>query len=741
MAKRWAKHQTSQEVAVGKITIKGVEVKIALTPVTGTILRVSIQPASEGAAPAERLDGPDLQPRDWQQPTAVLTETDNDGVQVGECTVSTAGDPTVLTVARRGRVIQRLAFDGDVTRFDLGDSRLYGLGQGFHSPMNRRGGIYDMAVNGQVSGIIDNGSVTTAIPYLIGSDGWGLFFHLPWKAVFDLNGGHWGAKPGGLDGICERAGGDVWDLFVVDGAESADAVTGYYEITGRAPLPPKYALGYQQSHRTLLYNKESFMRTCAAYFRESGFPCDMLIYLGTGFADDGWNVRHGSYDFNKRVFPNPAQDLAELQAEQFKIMLHVHDCPSTLHGMVSDEGVDPDDESHAANYWAKHQALLDGMPVEAWWPDGGDELGIEARLARHRMYQEGSLQQFPDARPLALHRNGYAGMTRWGGVIWSGDTLCEWKTLERQIQIGLNVAVSCSPYWCTDTGGFFSTKEYDGELYVRWFQYSAFCPLFRSHGRPSWLHAPFGWSRYKPSEVPSEHAKSAYAASRSEIDDSVAPDPRVEPVCRRFAELRYRMLPYLYTCAREAYDTGMPLMRPMWLAYGADRWYSGVGDQYMLGPSLLVAPVYTKSALARKVALPEGTWYGLLDGKTYQGGTHVVVDAPLDSMPVLVPAGAVIPMGDVMRYVGEEGHTDESGFEHLELAIYTGADAEYTLYEDDGRSMAYEKEVCTRTTFRWDNAQRRVTAEGVSSTHAGKMRRLKGVLYPGGKAIELICRY
>ena len=146
----------------------------------------------------------------------------------------------------------------------------------------------------QVSGSIDSGSATCAIPYLIGAAGWGLFFHLPWKSILVLNGHYWASRPGGLDGYCERTGGHVWVLFVVDGAELSDAVTGYYEITGRAPMPPKFAFGYRPSHRTLLYNDESFFKTSARYFRERCFPCDMLIYFGTGFADDGWNEHHGT---------------------------------------------------------------------------------------------------------------------------------------------------------------------------------------------------------------------------------------------------------------------------------------------------------------------------------------------------------------------------------------------------------------------------------------------------------------
>ena len=726
---------------MGSINLKGVDVKIALTPVTSTIMRMSVYPAAKEAAPSVLLDGPDIKPRDWEEPAAILTETDNGVLHVGQFAVSTEGEPMTVTITRKGRTVQRLMFDGDMTRFDLLNSRLYGLGHGFHSPMNRRGSIYDMAVNGQVRGIVDNYSATSAIPYLIGTGGWGLFFHMPWKSMFNLNGISPEVGQSGLGGYCERRGTDTWDVFVVDGVDIQDAVTGYYEITGRAPMPPKYAFGYQQSYRTLLHNGENLMKTSARYFRESGFPCDVLTYLSTGYADDGWNEINGSLEFNRRVFENPAEDLAELQAEGFKTMLHVTRCPENLHGAIDDEGVDPDEEDHAKNYWERHGQFLDGTPTQAWWPDDGDELDIETRLTRHRMYREGSIKKSPDRRPLALFRNGYAGMTQWGGVVWSGDNLCEWKTLERQIPIGLNAAVSFSPYWCTDTGGFYSTREFDGEFFIRWFQYSAFTPLFRSHGRPSWLHVPNGWSRFKPSEVPSEHADNNYDTSRQEIDENVSPDPRVEPICRKFTELRYRMLPYIYTCAREAYDTGMPIMRPMWLAYGPDKWYSGVEDQYMFGEKVLVAPVYIKAAAARDTALPEGLWYGLLDGKTYEGGDHVVIDTPIDSMPVLVSAGGIIPMGDVMRHVGEEGHIDDNGFENLEVHVYAGADGEYTLYEDDGNSLAYEEDMCTRTTFKWDDSKGELTIDGASSIHSGKERRMKVVIMPEGKTMELTCSY
>ena len=726
---------------MGNIRIKGIDISIAVTIVTDTIARISVFPDKLADPPHRQFDAPDLSPRNWQSPAAVLSQTDSQEIQAGSFVISITGDPAELSVSRQGRVVQRFLFNDDRIYFDLTHSKLYGLGHGFATAMNRRGSMFDMAVNGQIRGIVDNGSATSAIPYLIGTAGWACFFHLPWKLIFNLYGVSDEPSKNGFDAYCERKDGDGWDLFVVDGAGPSDAVTAYYEITGCPPLPPKYAFGYQQSHRTLLHQNENFMKLTAKQLRESQFPCDMLIYLSTGYADAGWNIINGSLEFNREVFADPAGDIKNLQDSHYKIMLHDTRCHQSLHGIIDENNIDPDEEDHAQNYWARHERFLESTPVDAWWPDDGDELDIEARLARHRMFREGSLKMQSNTRPFALYRNGYAGMTRWGGVVWSGDNLCAWKTLERQIPIGLNVAVSFSPYWCTDTGGFFSTKEYDAELFIRWFQYSAFTPQFRSHGRPSWLHTPFGWNGYKPSQIPSEHYDNPYHTEMHEIDANVSPDPRVEPICRKFTELRYRLIPYLYTYARKTYDTGMPLMRPLWLSLGPDHWFSGVEDQYMLGESLLVCPIYAKAAVARAVALPEGTWYGLIDNKMYEGGAHVVVEAPLDTMPVLVPAGGILPMGDVTQYVGEEGHTDEGGFDNLEVLIYTGADGSFTLYEDDGISLAYEKGACTWTTFFWDNTEKRLSVTGISSVSPGKKRKMKARCIPNGDTFEVLCTY
>lgn len=739
-------HTCERKFATARIALMSGP-SIALTSVTRTILRISIYSDSEAVSLEVALDGLDLQPRDWSPPAAILSLGTEARAEVGEFQVSTARQPAAINIRRNQHQVQRLALDGDRLRFDLGASRLYGLGQGVPSAMNRRGGIYDMHPTHPRMGTLDHDGSSVAIPFIIGSEGWGLFVRAPQDCLFNLGG------PGsevGMEGMCERRGAAGWDLFLIDGSghaagiepDLAEVVRGYYELTGRVPMLPKYAFGYQQSHRELRAGDVDFKQVTTDFFRDTGFPCDLLIYLSSGLAGaSGWNTEMGSFDFNDAVFPDPAADLVRLRDANFRVALHTHQCPVDLHGTIDDADPPSEESAHAKNYWARHAAVLAAGPVDGWWPDGGDELSIESRLLRHQMYWQGSLEYAPDTRPFALHRTGYAGMTRWGGAVWSGDILSEWRTLRIQIHVGLNASVSFSPYWCTDVGGFISTKEYDGELFVRWFQYATFTPFLRAHGRPSWLHAPHGWSRFRPSEIPAERVESHYFASHDVLDEQVSPDPRVEPICRSFAELRYRLLPYIYNSAYQAHATGLPMMRPMWLVAGKERWCSTADDQYFFGDELLVAPVYHKGATARSVALPEGSWYGLLDGKSYGGGNHIMVDAPLGLLPVLVRAGSIIPVGDLLHYVGEPGHTDANGFDNLELWVYPGTDAELSLYEDDGVSLGYKRGVCTTTTIRWNDATQSLTAEGETSVVPAGERHISVKLMPGGEESQLACPY
>jgi alpha-glucosidase/alpha-D-xyloside xylohydrolase len=299
-------------------------------------------------------------------------------------------------------------------------------------------------------------------------------------------------------------------------------------------------------------------------------------------------------------------------------------------------------------------------------------------MTRVKMYYQGHLTTAPDVRPWTLNRNGVIGMARWGAWLWSGDTQSRWDTLRDQIWVGPNTGLSVTPYWGSDTGGFYMTRELTGELYARWFQFSAFTGPFRSHGRIWRLRLPWGWGLGEMGFL--EGQKDVPA--REEMNN-----PAIEPVAKKYAELRYQLMPYTYTLAREAYDTGMPLMRALWLHYPDDKQALVQSQEYLWGRDMLIAPVYEKGATTRDVYLPAGTWYDWWDNSRHDGGTTVRRTVDLATMPIYVRAGAVIPFDPVRQYVAQPATGPTT------LKVYTGASGEFTLYDDDGISQSYYLEL------------------------------------------------
>src|SRR6185369_819599 len=310
-----------------------------------------------------------------------------------------------------GSQVQHLAFEeggeGGLT-FRAGGPIL-GLGEG-EQQFDRRGQAYRM-INGQLSPTLATHGATIPVPFLIGTEGWALFVHRPWGEI-DLRAdpGRWAPNP-------KSRGAEGVDLFIMDASEPAEAMAEYTRLVGQPVMPPKWVLGYIQSHRTLAGPAEPLQ--VARMFREKQLPCDALIYLGTGYCTNGWNTGHGSFEFNPQAFAQPAEQLKELHALNFKTVFHINHAPRDLFGGSVLEA--SDSPLHIRNYWARHRTV-EALGADGWWPDDGDELPIEARLARHRCYYEGPLGDRPGTRPWSLHRNGYAGVARYGGWIWSGDT-------------------------------------------------------------------------------------------------------------------------------------------------------------------------------------------------------------------------------------------------------------------------------------------------------------------------------
>ena len=633
-------------------------------------------------------------------------------VRAGDLVVRLSADPPTLFVdTRRGEPVQRLRFDRAAPgmSFLLPRGPLLGLGEG--GPQFDRKGSTDQMRNGQGGYRLATHGTRAPVQWLIGTDGWGMFIDQPGGA-FDFTGAEGRFTPTVLpppgaqlvnspDPVPSGAGLPL-DLFVVASRDPAVLLGEYARITGLPELPARWTLGYQQSHRTLA-GPESILEV-ARTLREKRLPCDALIYLGTEFTPSGWNSRNGEFTWHPGNFPDPKGMLDALHAQHFKVILHVVIEGRRLLGTVRDSctaaplpaGRTADNqwpvERQVACYWPAHHPLVQ-LGVDGWWPDQGDGYDAPSRLNRHRMYWEGMRQERPTERPYALHRNASAGVQRYGGYIWSGDVQSRWETLKAHVPVALNTGLSGLPLWGTDIGGFYGTPELTGELFVRWFQFAAFCPLFRSHGRNWHLHTPWGWDGGDGG--PPETAN--FTPDPSELHNK-----EVEPICRKYLELRSRLMPYTYTALKETSETGLPMMRALWLHYPDDPEAVRRGDVFLWGRDLLVAPVTEKGATVRRLYLPRGQWHDFWTGDIVAGGRELDRPVDLATIPLYVRAGAVIPTGPVRQY------SDEPVPGNTLLTIYPGADGAATLYEDEGRSFAYRSGAWMRMALSWTDRERRL---------------------------------
>lgn len=678
-------------------------------------LRITLKPASFRP---EFPQSPVLPEREYPRPALTLREISKPvRKKVAGLMVEVQPAPLRIRVTGNdGTLIQSLDFqaDGSVA-FALDEQPVLGMGEGGPRPsrgsdwrkapveFDRRGTFQEMEPRWQ-SGAYGS---RNPVPLLIGTRGWGLFVATPW-GQFDLreqgNGRFIPAVTNDAmvmrqsftnqtkqlgKGIppMESFVPGLLDVFIFDAREPEVFMKDLSTISGQAVLPPKWSLGYMQSHRTL--QDDAQMVRIVQTFREKRIPIDAVIYLGTGFTPRGWNTKQPSFDFNPEVFKrDPAQVIADLHKHDVKVALHMvpwdRDRLPTLQGSIPPKKGEIVDSSHIADYWQQHIGLVK-TGVDAWWPDEGDWFDLFERMKRHQLYHEGPISTQPDRRPWSLHRNGHLGVARWGGWIWSGDTDSSWKTLEAQIAVGINHSLSVGPYWGTDIGGFYPNKELTGELYARWFQFGAFCPSFRAHGRTWWTRLPWGWGL---SELgPTEHPEPPLS---SELNN-----PTIEPVVKRYAELRYQLLSYNYTLAWQARETGLPFMRSLWLHYPEDARAAELGNEYLWGRDLLIAPVFEKGATNRELYLPSGDWYDWWTAEKQSGGRTITRAVDLATMPIYARAGAIIPVDPIRQFTGEKVGAP------LTLRIYRGADGEYTLYEDDGRSLAYLKGDSLLTRFQW----------------------------------------
>ena len=674
------KREAAQDFAPSSAT----EIEIQITPISSYTFRLSILPVNNGAVAKIPTDG-SLVRDSWGGPVTKLRSGSAEAVPVGNLRLKVSVPPASIKVANeRGDLIQQFDWDENagVLSFLNGSSPLLGLGEG--GPQFDRRGVTDSMRSGQGAYKLATHGGRVPIPWIISTSGWAIFFHQPY-GTFDFTGSQGKFQT--------QNHGAALDLFLVASLDPATIMAEYARITGFAEMPPLWSLGYQQSHRTLASREEVLSE--AKTFREKKLPCDTLIYLGTGFCPSGWNTENGSFVWNSQVFPDPKEMLDEFHRDHFHAVVHAVILSDRLHGTVHDPcDLTRFDEESASCYWDAHRKDF-AMGVDGWWPDEGDPLDIPSRLVRNRMYWEGPQIDRPNERPYALHRNGYAGMQRYASFLWSGDVYSTWETLKTHIPIALNTALSGIPYWGTDIGGFVPTPEFTAELYLRWFQFGAFCPLFRCHGRTWKLRLPWGWNTGDPGPVEIRNYGGAAIPDSSQLHDA-----RVEPICRKYLELRYRMLPYLYSAVHECATTGMPIMRPLWLHFPDDPKAVECSDQYLWGKNILVAPVVEKGATTRHVYLPPGAWYDFWTHERVEGGREISRPVDLETIPLYVREGSILPLGPVKQYTGEK--IDEP----LSVSIYPGADASFLLYEDDGISFDHRKGEWMGIQMAWDDERK-----------------------------------
>jgi len=708
------------------LTIAGEPVEISVASLSAVTARITIKPIRDGQPSEVAVTGELVSPVLGTVAARASSAAKLSRVRAGDLSIQLhEGPPTIEVKTRSGAIVQRLVFDpgSPGMSFLLGKGPLLGLGEG--GPQFDRKGIADRMVRGQGGYRLSTHGTRAPIQWLVGTDGWGMFIHQPY-GVFDFTGdqGHF-APP--------AASALPLDVFVVASRDPKMLMREYARITGLQEMPALWTLGYQQSHRTL--EGPDKILGIARTMREKKLPCDTLIYLGTEFAPSGWNTRNGEFTWHPTNFPNPKEMLDVLHGEHFKVVVHVVIEGRHLTGTVNEpctaaplpSGRTPDNrwppDRQVSCYWPFHKSVMDDG-VDGWWPDQGDGLDGPSELNRHRMYWEGTQLFRPNERPYALHRNASAGIQRFGGFIWSGDIQSRWETLKTHVPVGINTSLSGLPLWGTDIGGFYATAEYTGELFVRWFQFAAFNPLFRSHGRNWHLHLPWGWDGGDGG--PPETAN--FKADPAELQNK-----EVEPVCRKYLELRYRMMPYLYTALRDCHETGMPIMRALWLHYPNDPTAVARGDEYLWGSDVLVAPVVEKAATTRRLYLPRGKWIDFWTEERVEGGREIDRAVDLATMPLYVRAGAIIPMGPVKQY------TSEPSDEPMALVVYPGADGSSSWYEDDGRSFNYRNGEWMRVQTTWNDATRRLSLQlAPGSKMLAPTRRRINVRVAGAQVVKSV---
>ena len=570
----------------------------------------------------------------------------------------------------------------------------YGLGQHQAGVWNYRGEAVDLSQ--------DNTNIS--IPLLLSSNGYGIFWNNGSRSWFNNRFVH------AFYMSSEVA--DSMDYYFFYGPDFDRLIADYRELTGAAPLFGKWAYGYWQCKNR--YDSQAELLAIAQKYRNLHIPLDNIVQDWFW-----WNVM-GDPVFNKN-YPDPKGMVDALHNNHVHLMISVwpyfrpgspvyddmdkrgyfidRTKVQSFHppGMALYDAFNPEARKY---YWNLMDNALFKIGVDAWWLDttepetegretnllvtnkvdggkNGARYANEFPLYTTSAVYDGQRWASDKKRVFILSRSAYAGSQRNAAATWSGDVDPNWETFRRQIPAGLNYSLSGLPYWTTDIGGFVSANPDDPayrELYVRWFQFGTFCPIFRAHGTRT--------------------------TNQNEIWSY---GPEAQKILVAYDKLRYRLMPYIYSLAWKTTSEGYTIMRPLVMDFREDVRAQNIGDQFLFGPAILVNPVTEPGAANRHLYLPAAKWYDFWTGVAIQGGHPLDAPSPIDRMPLYVRAGSILPLGPDVEYASQKSA------DPIELRVYRGANGSFTLYEDENDSYHYEKGAYATIPLSWDDSTNTLT--------------------------------
>ena len=612
------------------------------------------------------------------------------------------------------------------------DEVIYGLGQHQNGLMNQRGQRL----------VLEQNNMEIAIPYFASVKGYGVYWDTYSITTFD-------DTPMGTSFKSEA--GEAIDYYFLYGGNGDGTVARMRELTGAARLAPLWTFGFWQCKER--YKSSDEVVEVVKKYRDLGVPLDAIVqdWKYWGEEDNTWNA----LSFDNPAFAGYKKMFSDLKGLNAKMMITIWPSVGEVTQIYKDlQGMDALfpmqtsprvakvydiwNEDARNHFWSYMKKNMFDNGMSAWWLDGPEPefyntqpsdfnqptgAGTALRNVRNtyplfvsKGVYENQRKVTSDKRVYILTRSAFAGLQRYGAGSWSGDIRASWDVFKKQIPAGLNFSMCGIPYWNTDIGAWhpygnvYNTANTDPgyqEFYCRWFQFATFNPMMRAHGTGS------------PREIYQFGERGYWAFDVQE----------------KFLNLRYSLLPYIYSTAWRTTNEGYSFLRHMSMEAPADRNTYGLDDQFMFGQAFLVAPILEDGTgenrtVRREVYLPAGTWVDFWTGEALSGGRRVTKAAPIDIIPVYVKAGSIVPMTtEKVQY------STEKDWSRLELRIYPGADGTFTLYEDEFDNYNYEDGAYTEIPLSWDDAGRTLTIGARKGTYNGMLKSRKFVVdVPGGKS-------